>query len=57
MTYAVAQSIFYLVAGARRIQMFSEIERAHVGYGDRVIELERRISELNSDLQRLERRY
>lgn len=57
MTYATAQAMFYLVAGAQRIQMFGEVEAAHAGCGTCVAELERRVSELSGDLERSEQRY
>lgn len=50
MTYAAAQSMFYLTAGARRIQLFSEMDTTHAGCRARVADLECRISELNNDL-------
>lgn len=33
MSYAAAQTMFYLVAGARRIQLPNEMEAAHSGCG------------------------
>lgn len=52
MTYAAMQAMFYLVTGAWRIQMLSEMEAANAGCGTHIMELEHRISELNGDLQR-----
>lgn len=49
--------MFYLVAGAWRIQLLSEMEATHVGCGFRVAELERRVSELGDDLQHSEKKY
>lgn len=50
MTCAIAQAMFYLIVGVWRIQMFSEVEAAHVGCKTRVAELERCVSELSGDL-------
>lgn len=56
MTYVAAQAMFYLVAGARRIQLLGEMETAHAGCGSRVIKLERHVSELSDDLQHSEQK-
>lgn len=49
--------MFYLVAGARRIQLLGEMEVVHVGCCSRVTELERRVSEHGVDLQCSEQKY
>lgn len=57
MTYIAMQAMFYLVARARHIQSFGEVEVAHAGCGTHVMELERRISELNDVLQCSKQKY
>lgn len=54
MSYAAAQAMFYLVAGARRIQSLGEMEVMHARCSARISELERRVLELGDNLQRSE---
>lgn len=57
MSYAAAQTMFYLVAGAWRIHLLGEMEDANAGSDSRVTELGRRVSELGDDLQHSEQKY
>lgn len=57
MSYDVVQAMFFLVAGARRIELLGEIEAAHVGCGSRVTELGHRVSKLGDYLQCSKQKY
>lgn len=54
MSYAAAQPMFYLVAGARRIQLLGDIEAVNAGCDVHEVGLRCQISELGNDIQGLE---
>ena len=50
MAYAATQTMFYLVAGSRRVHALGEMEAIHAACESRVTGLERRLGELGKDL-------
>lgn len=56
MSYVVAQAMFYLVTGARRIQLLNEMVVTHSGCSAREGGLRHRIFELESDVRGLEQK-
>lgn len=56
MSYAAAHAMFYLVAGAHRIQLLNEMEATHTGCGVQEGNLKRRIAELEKDVHGFEKR-
>lgn len=56
MSYAAIRAMFYLVIGARRIQILNEMEVAHTGYGAWEVELKHQISKLDKDVHEFNQR-
>ena len=56
MSYVVVHAVFYLVVGARRIQLLSEMETSHAGCKSREARLKGQVFELGSDMQGVEQK-
>ena len=57
MSYVAAQVMFYIVAGAWRIQLLGEMEAARVGCDSLVTEFGHHVYEFSDDFQHSEQRY
>lgn len=56
MSYAATHAMFYLVAGAYRVQLLSVTEAAHSGCAAQESNLRRRIAELENDVYDFEQK-